>query len=960
MANTIFKLTASKADTPISGDNPGANPTSTPSGGSSAGKPGTGYGTAVSQDIINTVSSPIVSGTFLFIGFILLLALIIKIKKNKQAAFDAGLNKNRYTTRILGFATFLALIAGIGGTAARFIGAKADTEVDALTTSGTINASLIEVTDDYKLYCGTDQLILDQESVPYGNFLFMYADDDGILPTTTTGISNIASAEDWDGLGIGEWGYFVGTIEDRTSATTNPMPLGYSIISNEAEKTLTTTIPVTYCAKISKNIEEAEFEITIEYELMPRGEGDIYPEIDFNSANDADADGLSNREENRYGMNPLSADSDMDSLSDYDELKVHHTDPLAEDTDEDGLADYSEVSLSKADQYNFDPNTPDYNGESLTYSGEVGGNSNISYTVTGTGDIPLTYIEPTNPVDVEESLGSTGTAYTLQSAGEITGGEITAPYTTETTNQGDDDTLGAADLSGDDLTDNTITATVLAFDEENAEDDFITADITYPESTINSTNKTITMPITSSQQIIIVGNAEDDGTLGAGLLSKVVSKVKAAVNNVKKAVKSFVNDIKESKEISKCIKSGGAWATESKYCIPKEQVDCQNSGKIWSKKTNRCLPREQGNCENDGGTWDDARSKCKSQKQVTCENKGSIWRENSEDCISLSWNVSNGFTVGRDSFKSENVVGWYDEDTGQAFWFGGHCFGMSTLARLLYKNKITLGYHDLSRKYDVFPGQSFGYWFWAFDPEHYLDDTGSELKDFSLSGLSKEQILNNTNVSVPTYISCGQEKPEYEYTPCKWHPEKEEYGYFYEMPYVKGPQGKALMLLSVDQLSEHYTYMQPYLGEDGIYEDVEYVSPETFINTIKNKIDKKNGDDDPIILDEMGFIDDEEMEEHHHHSSNEARYPVMGKIAVDGHATNALSLGLIYQKNSNVKKYHLYIYDNNFPEEAQSWEMRCSLVECVVTSDATLGAENCEEIRPEYASLTDEDYFLYH
>jgi concanavalin A-like lectin/glucanase superfamily protein/thrombospondin type 3 repeat protein len=67
------------------------------------------------------------------------------------------------------------------------------------------------------------------------------------------------------------------------------------------------------------------------------------------AAGDADADGLTNLQENGLGTDPQVADTDGDGLNDYDEVVVHTTDPLLADTDSDGLPDAWEVTNS------FDP-----------------------------------------------------------------------------------------------------------------------------------------------------------------------------------------------------------------------------------------------------------------------------------------------------------------------------------------------------------------------------------------------------------------------------------------------------------------------------------------------------------------------------------------------------------------------------------------------------------------------------
>lgn len=58
---------------------------------------------------------------------------------------------------------------------------------------------------------------------------------------------------------------------------------------------------------------------------------------------DDDRDGLTNEEEQKFGANPEVADTDGDGLSDYEEVKIYHTDPLKVDTDGDGYKDGDEV-----------------------------------------------------------------------------------------------------------------------------------------------------------------------------------------------------------------------------------------------------------------------------------------------------------------------------------------------------------------------------------------------------------------------------------------------------------------------------------------------------------------------------------------------------------------------------------------------------------------------------------------
>lgn len=81
--------------------------------------------------------------------------------------------------------------------------------------------------------------------------------------------------------------------------------------------------------------------------------------------NDSDGDGILNDEELSYGTNPFSPDTDLDLLTDYEEIYVHKTSPVLFDTDTDGLSDYEEISLK------LDPNKMDTDDDKLNDFEEV-------------------------------------------------------------------------------------------------------------------------------------------------------------------------------------------------------------------------------------------------------------------------------------------------------------------------------------------------------------------------------------------------------------------------------------------------------------------------------------------------------------------------------------------------------------------------------------------------------------
>ncbi|MCX6780145.1 MAG: hypothetical protein NT034_03130 [Candidatus Magasanikbacteria bacterium] len=65
--------------------------------------------------------------------------------------------------------------------------------------------------------------------------------------------------------------------------------------------------------------------------------------LDEKQKTDADLDGLSDSEEKQLGTDPKKIDTDGDGLTDYDEVKIYHTNALKADTDGDGYSDGSEL-----------------------------------------------------------------------------------------------------------------------------------------------------------------------------------------------------------------------------------------------------------------------------------------------------------------------------------------------------------------------------------------------------------------------------------------------------------------------------------------------------------------------------------------------------------------------------------------------------------------------------------------
>lgn len=89
----------------------------------------------------------------------------------------------------------------------------------------------------------------------------------------------------------------------------------------------------------------------------------------FGQPVDTDKDGFDDVHEKLLGTNLKIADTDMDGLSDGEEVHVYKTDPLKVDTDKDGLSDGSEIKLWHADPLNSDSDGDGYADGSEVYNG---------------------------------------------------------------------------------------------------------------------------------------------------------------------------------------------------------------------------------------------------------------------------------------------------------------------------------------------------------------------------------------------------------------------------------------------------------------------------------------------------------------------------------------------------------------------------------------------------------------
>jgi uncharacterized repeat protein (TIGR02543 family) len=154
---------------------------------------------------------------------------------------------------------------------------------------------------------------------------------------------------------------------------------------------------------------------------------------------DPDDDGLKNWEEEKYGTIPICADTDGDSLSDYDEVYVYATDPLNSDTDGDGVKDGVEVGIGS------DPLKAEYSFETSVLANEVDEVTPVAASATvvtdasGAGTLQvdeLTSLD--NPLLSQSIAGYLGAAYEFSTDGSFESAEISFCYDTSLGELGED------------------------------------------------------------------------------------------------------------------------------------------------------------------------------------------------------------------------------------------------------------------------------------------------------------------------------------------------------------------------------------------------------------------------------------------------------------------------------------------------------------------------------------------
>lgn len=183
--------------------------------------------------------------------------------------------------------------------------------------------------------------------------------------------------------------------------------------------------------EVSYKLKKISKTITVINPFAEKQELSLEYKIDYDSDEDLDLDGLTNKQEKEYGTNPELYDTDMDGLDDNYELFTSKTDPLKKDTDGDGLNDYDEIELG------LDPLKADSKGDGIK-----DGNRKVSYNIQneklgitleihGTGNIPNSTIDTFKNSTFKEMDGLLDTVYNFYTSGKIESARVTIPYSLE-------------------------------------------------------------------------------------------------------------------------------------------------------------------------------------------------------------------------------------------------------------------------------------------------------------------------------------------------------------------------------------------------------------------------------------------------------------------------------------------------------------------------------------------------
>lgn len=718
-------------------------------------------------------------------------------------------------------------------------------------------------------------------------------------------------------------------------------------------------------------------------------------EIDENSLDDLDYDGLTNKEEKEYGTNPEVSDTDLDGLDDYYEIFVSKTDPLKMDTDGDGLNDYDEIQLG------LDPLKADSRGDGikdgnreLTYNYEK---DNIKLVIKGKGNIASLSSKINENTKISNKNGLINKLYSFYTDGQINEIDLTISYT--------DEEIKKYNLNEETLSiyyyneksskyekidsfvnkeNKTISANLNHFsnyvvgDNSILEENFDNQILFVLDNSWSMYSKEQYFKITGKQMTEELFGNNPVGFDSAGLRFKLTKDLITKLsnkNNNKFGLSEFRRDYANLKKIGSdigVIKSS-LENMNGKFVTSQEGTNISNAllnsiNEFASEKnnkyiiiltdgedsslsvnTNKIIKKAKdkdvkicsigfGNGSNNDALANVSNSTgCKFYSSGNVDGLIELFdivkTELDDDLVDINNDnvddgilvADSGFIVNRDGFSFRNY--------GSNLSYGGHCYGMATVAELYYKKVLPLKHESITLKKDSSYSYDLTNTYFAnyanlydyklktnvlkyeFGFKYFNENFPADFRDLKDNVLIIKDNYKNEIKNSGLYDFSVEKSPIDENT------QKKEYGFTFksvENYYLNELKMQTSNNIEYDDLqifnaiyasfikqnvTNHYSsasnftlWMRNLLG----VESIEYKGAYGFINILKNRL-KDN--DAPVISSKF-----------------------------DGvlHGVNAISL---VQDINNPNHYYIGVYDNVYPGEKRYVEIVCNQENCVTKAN---------------------------
>ena len=817
--------------------------------------------------------------------------------------------------------------------------------------------------------------------------------------------------------------------------TQSKIKLGVKFSDNKKLNKLKVT---TTCGKSKSNGSELEWDLTealgkckieVKYKLkkisktvdvinnfVDKSNLNLDFKVDYDSDEDLDLDGLTNKQEKEYGTNPELYDTDMDGLDDKYELFTSKTDPLKKDTDGDGLNDFDEIKLG------LDPLKPDSKGDgikdgkrTLTYDYTT---KNLKLSITGTGNIASTVADVNSNTKISNKTGLIDKLYTFYTDGTMEKAIVTISYT--------DEELTKYKLNEDNLT-------IYYYNEKKSEYEKINTTVDKKNNTLTATlehfssyvvgDSSFMEKLMSKQLLFILDNSwsmytneqyknltgnetqdlegfDADGlrfTLTSNLINRLSNKsFRIGLSEFRSDYSNILKIGSSADELTAKLKTmNGNFSTffagtnignalsdgidefsddvldRSDYKYIVILTDGQDSNLRTKTGTiiEKAIEKKVKICSIGfgGGSYNTELSNISNGTGCKFYSSGNAdgLRELFED-IGTEFDYSvdtddDGKTDSlliADSGFIVNKDGFSFSNYGSNLSEGGHCYGMATFAQLYYSRKLPLTFNSKTVK--KLSGEATSYKY---------DLTNTYFKDYS--NLYGYKLQTNALKYKFGYGIFGEEEPsDLRTLENKKISFTEKYKKEINAAGIYDIEEKETTLSKEEQIKRsgvyYDTYDDLYLNEDKMQtskiiknDDLQMFNA-IYASFIKqfNTVNYSSGTSFMLWL--RKTIGTEKTYEGNQQGFlnilktrlNNNDAPV---IIVNGglHAINAISLA---QDIDNPNYYHIGVYDNNYPGEKRYVDIKCNDKTCVTVANKYYGKSN-EPIRISLSLEADLEYF---